>query len=111
MTRRGRGSSMIFCLMDRAVPERVRATIARTYQCDPEVEVILERRNHDRRRLAERRMNPWDPMVPRQKRRERRAVRNHDGRRVAERRGVLVPTEEMMDLPRAARRWADHLSF
>ena len=58
------------------MPERVRAAIARTYQCDPEVEVILERRSQDRRGPAERRMNPWDPMVPRQNRLERRAVRD-----------------------------------
>jgi RNA polymerase sigma-70 factor (ECF subfamily) len=102
---------MIYCLMARAVPESVRAAVARAYECDPNDEPIVERRADDRRRRAERRTNPWDPILPRTNKLERRTVRNLDGRRVAERRGVLLPLSHMMDLPRPARRWADHISF
>jgi RNA polymerase sigma-70 factor (ECF subfamily) len=101
---------MIYCLIRPEVTGKARTAIERWYAVDDGVEVLTDHRKRERRACADRRLVPWDsalrPRLP-----ERRRVHSLDGRRVAERRGVLVSTEQMMELPKVARRWADYICF
>jgi len=106
----GRGSSedMTYCVVPRDLTRKVAEALARMYADEPTIEVIVERRDGDRRMTAERRSGQRGA---RSRIVERRHVRNADGRRVAERRGVLVPSFGQMPLPRVARRYEDRIAF
>lgn len=79
----------------------------RHFAGDEGVEVVVERRERDRRGGRERRGgNGKKPAGG-----ERRRVRVRGDRRLDERRATLVPVAEPPDLPRRARRHADSLLF
>jgi len=100
---------MMYCVVPRALTRKVAAAIGRMYAEDPTVEVIVERREADRRGTTERRVVSDNNARTRMS--ERRRVRNFDGLRVAERRGVLVPSFGNMPLPRVARRFEHEIAF
>ena len=72
------------------------------------VQVIVERRQGDRRSQVDRRVEPWsgDDDDERPAAFERRRIRHRGGRRIAERRVTLIPVVEPADPPRrAASEW------
>lgn len=73
---------------------------------EPGIEVVVERREAERRTGAERRGESGKPPTTG----ERRRLRDTAGRRITERRATQVPTKTP-ELPRQARRQADRILF
>jgi RNA polymerase sigma factor (sigma-70 family) len=104
----GRRHSMLYCVVAGEAPRKVRDALARQYEDDPTVRVIVEQRVASRRQRPERRVNLAGG---RARIFDRRAVRNPDGLRVADRRTVLGPSFRQLALPRAARGHQEKIVF
>jgi RNA polymerase sigma-70 factor (ECF subfamily) len=96
---------VIYCIVPRELAPKLHDTLRRCFREDPEVEVVVERRDLERRGADRRRAKGEPPAAG-----ERRLVRAESGRRVADRRAATapVPTPE---LPRKARAHAAELLF
>jgi HD-GYP domain-containing protein (c-di-GMP phosphodiesterase class II) len=101
-----RGDSATYCLVSPALPG-LYALLVEHYADDPHIEVLIERRHQERRRGPDRRRVADDPPPGR----DRRLAESLEGRRFAERRAPIVSLEKWPALPRAARPYADRLSF
>jgi RNA polymerase sigma-70 factor (ECF subfamily) len=77
----------------------------RHFRDDKATEVVVERRDGNRRGAAERRLAAGPPSA------DRRAIRNVDGRRVADRRATAVIVDAPVELPRRARQHVAQLVF
>ena len=98
--------SVVYCVVPADLAEALHELLRGFYRDEPLIEVIVERRADDRRRERERRRSECEAIPPT----ERRVVRARAGRRIAERRAAQVPTA-VPELPRAAARYVDRLSF
>jgi RNA polymerase sigma-70 factor (ECF subfamily) len=98
--------TVTYCLMPLDLASRLHETLRRHFGEDPDIEVIVEWRSRERRRLSERRLARGDGPSGR----ERRRIRAASGRRVGERRAALVAVDALA-LPRKARPHAARLSF
>jgi RNA polymerase sigma-70 factor (ECF subfamily) len=97
--------SVVYCIVPRELAGKLHEPLRRHFDDDPGIEVIVERRRHERRGAEERRA-----ATPIQRRAERRGTRSPRGRRIAEQRAAQVPVEAP-ELPRKARAYADRLLF
>jgi RNA polymerase sigma factor (sigma-70 family) len=95
---------MIYCLVPSDLGDPLHDALCDRFRDDPEVEVVVEFRRRDRRKLADRRTHASAAAA------ERRRVRHLAGRRVEERRSAAmsVPAPE---LPAVAAPYADRLQF
>jgi RNA polymerase sigma-70 factor (ECF subfamily) len=105
-----------YCVIPLELAGQLHDPLRRHFRDDPSVEVVVDRRRHERRARPERRAGAPDarPKLASTKADEdRRAIRNPAGRRVGDRRAVAVPVpeDETPALPRRARRFADRLRF
>jgi RNA polymerase sigma-70 factor (ECF subfamily) len=96
---------LIYCIVPRDLADRLHEPLREHFSEDPEVQVVVERRETVERRSGTRRF------VTRQVDDDRRRVRHDDGRRVADRRAIAVTADAPPALPRKARRYADQLVF
>jgi len=90
------------------VPQDLARTLGdalRHFAAGSEAEVVVERREGDRRRAGDRRRRRA-PVAP-----DRRRVRGEAGRRAGERRAPVIPVVGSLLLPRRARRHADRLTL
>jgi RNA polymerase sigma-70 factor, ECF subfamily len=100
------GRLVVYCLIPAELAEPLHDPLRRYFaDDDPGVEVIVERRQRERRG-KERRRGEADSAASS----DRRLVRSADGRRMAERRATLVHVEPL-PLPRRARPYASHVIF
>ena len=99
MEQLGNGPSM-YCVAALDVPLRVVHCLEQLHERDPRVEVIVERRRHDRRARHRRISARGVPAV------DRRVVHGFDGRRVADRRAMSVESPAP-PLPRGLREHVD----
>ena len=98
------GRTLIYCVVPYDLAARLHEPLREHFKGDPSVEVVVERRGAERRRLAERRAgNPAQVE-------ERRRIRNAAGRRVGPRRAPAVAIDPRA-LPRKARAHADRIAF
>lgn len=96
--------AIVYCIVPRQLAARLHEPLRQHFAGETAVEVVVERRESERRAAGHRRRGTASVDV------ERRAVRAGDGRRAGERRApvVAVPAPS---LPRAARGWARELTF
>jgi RNA polymerase sigma-70 factor (ECF subfamily) len=100
------GRPVVYCLIPRDLAPKLHELVRRHFADDPLVAVVVERRDRERRRGADRRK-----AVPaRSAEAERRRIRAVEGRRVGERRAALV-TVDGPSLPRRVREHAERLVF
>jgi RNA polymerase sigma-70 factor (ECF subfamily) len=99
----GERRRVAYCIVPRELARRLHDTLRRHYRDDPTVEVVVERRDTERRG-AERRVTDGE-RTP-----ERRRIRAAEGRRVSDRRAPVVGVEPPA-LPRRARPYAGRLLF
>jgi RNA polymerase sigma-70 factor (ECF subfamily) len=97
--------AVVYCLLPRDLAPLLHDALRRHFSLNPEVEVIVERRDGERRRASDRRMAADQSSTN-----ERRVVRSRSGRRVGERRAALIEVGVPV-LPRRARRFADQIVF
>jgi RNA polymerase sigma-70 factor (ECF subfamily) len=97
---------MVYCLVPRELAPRLHELLRRHFAGAAGVEVLVERRNGERRGSGDRRDGSPPDTAPD----ERRRVRSLAGRRVGERRAVLVAVGAP-ELPRRARALADRIAF
>jgi RNA polymerase sigma-70 factor (ECF subfamily) len=119
---------MIYCVVPRDLAEKLHEPLRRHFRADEGVEVIVERRDADRRGGSDRRraidesaIGPAgdDPVAPGREAQEaagdgvgeRRVLPGIAGRRVAERRARQVHVQPPRSLPRRAQRHAERLVF
>jgi DNA-directed RNA polymerase specialized sigma24 family protein len=99
---------MLYCVVPGGLGRRLRTNLERHFRDDPDVTVVVDRREGDRRRPDDRRAGTvaaWSADA------RRRQVHNATGRRVVDRRAVMVAALEHPELPRALRRHAGELQF
>lgn len=96
----------VCCLVPRELAEPLIFPLRRLYE-EEGVEVIVERRNHERRREGDRREDGAGAPAGE----ERRTVHSFRGRRVGDRRAKLEPIEPPLGLPEPARPYADQVRF
>jgi RNA polymerase sigma-70 factor (ECF subfamily) len=96
---------VVYCLVPRDLAPKLHEPLRRHFEADPLVEVVVERRNGDRRADGERRR-----AAAQRRGAERRAIRAATGRRVGERRAALVSADAPA-LPRKARAHVARLKF
>jgi RNA polymerase sigma-70 factor (ECF subfamily) len=98
--------TVVYCLVPRELALKLHDPLRDHFRDDPRVEVVVERRERDRRAGAERRVATAEvaPAV------ERRRIRNATGRRISDRRATSMDVQAP-PLPRRARRYADQLRF
>lgn len=97
----------MYCVVPAALAGELHDPLREHYRDDPLIEVIVERRGAERRKLDERRVRKGGPPDGRG---ERRKLRAANGRRITERRAALVPTT-VPDLPPIAARYVGRISF
>jgi RNA polymerase sigma-70 factor (ECF subfamily) len=97
---------VVYCLIPADLAEALHDPLRRHFREDPAIEVIVDRRDGDRRSGAERRKGERE--VPAAE--ERRKVRATAGRRIAERRAATADVGPP-PLPRRARRHAEEIVF
>jgi RNA polymerase sigma-70 factor (ECF subfamily) len=95
---------LVYCVVPRELAPRQHELLRRHFAPDPIVEVVVERREQERRVKSQRRGEVSESTV------ERRRVRLPDGRRVADRRALVVALDSP-PLPRRARPFAASLVF
>lgn len=106
--------AQLLCLVPADLTARLERLLVR-WGGEHGVEVLVERRRHDRRRQQERRLVPWPSRhhnpdgesLPF----ELRRIRHRAGRRVAERRATLIPVMAPVELPRRAAAEGTRLVF
>ena len=96
--------AVVYCIVPRDLA-KLHDDLRRHFRADREVEVVVERRQSERRRAPERRVSEAESVA-----RERRAVRNDAGRRVGDRRALLSEVAAR-PLPRKAQRHQSRLAF
>jgi RNA polymerase sigma-70 factor (ECF subfamily) len=96
-------SRVLYCVIPRELAPRLHDLLRRHFRDDPSVEVVVERRDADRRR-GDRRVAEGERKL------ERRRIRAVEGRRVSDRRVPVVGIEPP-ELPRRARVHAAELLF
>jgi RNA polymerase sigma-70 factor (ECF subfamily) len=106
----GRGESthtgpVVYCLVPRDLALKLHEQLRQHFAHDPTVEVIVERRDAERRGQAQRRVGAGAA-----RKGDRRRIRSVPGRRVAERRVSFVAVDPLI-LPRRARTQAHRLTF
>lgn len=97
--------SLTYCVIPRELADQLHEPLRRHFRDDPTIEVIVERREADRRSGEDRRRKPV-----KERKAERRRVRAATGRRVADRRALQAEVEPL-PLPRRARRFAERIAF
>lgn len=102
----GRRRRVVYCLVPSDLAPKLHEALREHFIEEPDVQVVVERREADRRRVAERRVEEGE--APGDE--ERRAVEHPAGRRVEERRAPQAAIEPL-PLPRRARRYAERLRF
>jgi RNA polymerase sigma-70 factor (ECF subfamily) len=95
---------MIYCLVPSDLGDLLHEALREAYRDSADIEVVVEFRHRDRRRLADRRSHASAAAE------ERRRVRNLAGRRVEERRAAAMSVASQ-PLPLAATPHADRLQF
>ncbi|HEX2015698.1 MAG TPA: sigma-70 family RNA polymerase sigma factor [Solirubrobacteraceae bacterium] len=98
---------MVYCLVPRDLAPKLHEALRRHFRGDPGIEVIVERRDSDRRQLPERRTTIDADRSPKS---ERRRVVGAAGRRVAEQRAPVVALAAP-SLPRKVLAHAAGLTF
>jgi RNA polymerase sigma-70 factor, ECF subfamily len=106
----GATADRVQCLIPADLAPRLEPTLSR-YASEHGLGVVVERRQADRRRGAERRDSVWPGGGSETTAGERRRVRNAAGRRVGERRATLIPVAAEHPLPRRAATYAERLVF
>jgi RNA polymerase sigma-70 factor (ECF subfamily) len=96
---------VVYCIVPSELAGELHDILRKHYKRDREVEVVVERRAHDRR--AQTRRNAADGPTPP----ERRTVRASGGRRAAERRAVEMPVEPPRPLPDRLAGHAEQIFF
>jgi RNA polymerase sigma-70 factor (ECF subfamily) len=94
-----------YCVVPRELAQKVHEPLRAHFRDDPEVEVIVERREQERRAPRDRRSDGGATGA------DRRRVRNLTGRRVADRRATALPVEGPEALPRKVRHYSDRLRW
>lgn len=102
------GRPVTYCILPRDLAPKLHDTLRSHFRDVPDLEVIVERREQERRILGDRRVQR--EQLPPTRDAERRAIRARAGRRVGERRRKLVPVETPA-LPRRARAYAERIAF
>jgi RNA polymerase sigma-70 factor (ECF subfamily) len=99
---------VVYCIVPAELALKLHDLLRRHFGADPSVEVIVERREGERRVAPERRASlTGDRSVA-----ERRQIRSSGGRRVADRRAIVVAVPPPpVALPRRARAYAAQLAF
>jgi RNA polymerase sigma-70 factor, ECF subfamily len=98
---------VVYCIVPAELAGELHEPLRRHFRDDARFEVIVERRETERRQRTDRREAPTGSPAGGA---ERRALRAASGRRIAERRASLVPTS-VPELPEIAAPYADQLSF
>jgi len=98
--------AVIYCIIPGDLAEELHQPLREFYRGNPEVEIIVERRERERRSGDDRRQ----PDTAAARSRERRKVRARSGRRIDERRSAIVPAEPP-DLPEPAVQHRGELRF
>jgi RNA polymerase sigma-70 factor (ECF subfamily) len=101
------GRPVLYCLLPSELAPQLHDLLRRYFRDDPFVEVVVERRDGERRAGHDRRA---DPTVADAQRLERRRVRDLAGRRAGERRATVVDVAGL-ELPRKARDHAEQIVF
>ena len=96
--------SITYCVVPFALAAKLHGPLRQHFASDPSIEVVVERRGVERRKLAERRDGGVPPAA------ERRLIRNAGGRRVGPRRAPTMALDAP-ELPRRARRYASEIAF
>lgn len=96
-----------YCVLPADLAGELHDPLRAFYRDDPSVQVIVERRTGERRRIADRRA---ERAALDAKAMERRRVRASNGRRIGERRASLIPTTPP-DLPSLAEPYRDRITF
>jgi RNA polymerase sigma-70 factor (ECF subfamily) len=98
---------LVYCLIPAELAPRLHDLLRRHFHDDASVEVVVERRDHDRRVSRERRSCTAAAVAV-----EQRLLRNIGGRRVGDRRALQVElSPSTLELPRRARPYAARLTF
>jgi RNA polymerase sigma-70 factor (ECF subfamily) len=96
---------LTYCLVPYELRAQLHELLRRHFGRDPSIEVIVERRQRDRRKPGDRRGRVDAPPAD-----DRRRIVGTAGRRIAERRAALIPVEPPL-LPPGAERYRDRLTF
>src|SRR5205085_662516 len=97
--------AVTYCVIPHDLAGKLHELLRRHFGDRREVEVIVEQRANDRRRVAERRASTDAPAT------DRRRIRAATGRRVADRRATAIALDPIAELPRKARPYAHLLAF
>ncbi len=100
-----RTSPIIYCVIPADLADELHEGLREHYRDDPQVQVVVEQRQSDRRRGRDRRRRPLGAVE-----RERRQVRARSGRRVEQRRAELTPAAPP-SLPEPLEPFRDRLRF
>lgn len=96
---------IVYCLVPAELSAKLHEPLRGHFAENPNVQVVVERRREDRRRMERRDASSGAPAMG-----ERR-VRDVEGRRAGERRAPVFPIAEPPPLPRRLRRHADQVVF
>ncbi|HEX2015391.1 MAG TPA: hypothetical protein VGN69_01765, partial [Solirubrobacteraceae bacterium] len=102
--------TMRYCVVPPDLAPALHALLKRRFVADPNVEVVIEARDHVRRQLADRRASATSTQTPDAPSPDRRRIRAQDGRRAGERRAALLDVDPL-PLPRKASHFAARLKF
>lgn len=102
----------IFCVIPRELSGDLHDALRRHFRDERSIEVVVERRQVERR-LCDDRRSGESPASPPESIEERRKIRGVTGRRVGDRRAGLAPLSagEVPSLPRRARRHVESIAF
>src|SRR5947209_8030601 len=95
---------MIYCLVPSDLADRLHEPLREFFAREPGIEVVVEFRDRDRRKVADRRRHASAATA------ERRRVRNLAGRRIADRRAAAMSVAAPA-LPASAQPHAERLQF
>jgi RNA polymerase sigma-70 factor (ECF subfamily) len=103
------GRAVVYCVVPGELAGRLFEPLREHFRGDRSIEVVVERRDGERRHRRERREAP--PQARGRGQADRRAVRSTTGRRITERRALATATAEHPALPRGLRRYEKRLVF
>jgi len=97
-------AARVYCNIPWVLAEKLHEPLRQHFRNDPEVDVIVERRSRDRRKVVDRRTEAQI------REEDQRRIRGSGGRRVGERRAAVAAIAPLT-LPREARPYIDEITF